>query len=547
MFLNFLGVPYPDIDEDQIRELAEQVRAFATNAARTHESATAAVRELGSVYSGYSYDQLVAAWARMSVGHTEALDQACRTVAKALEVTAEVITVVKAVVLAELAAMAASYTALMASMVATAGWSAALTTAFRAAASRLLGTMEQMLISYIAVEVISRAMEPLADTIERKINGVVYDAAREVLGVPPPNSSVQPLHIDPNEVLRYTDLLDEYADDIGEHAARFVENVAGLDFTTADGIGEPMAADQGSAPVSPSGTTGPGGGPDVRPPTVPASPREFASPRSTNVGPTGTNGGSAVDRHAYRSAAPGPLGDSATEPGVPERLTAVSRVNPDTDESGGRTEPQHSARDSPAAWYSPAADGGSPPVRAEPIFNPDTAQAMHTQSNGSPAAPDNAVRQDNSVRHPHSSAASSPLGPASFPGADPVVGDLRQGAGPEAPQPTQRKSILSTPWGHSGQPGGQPRSPADLARRRARRRPTRQAGKHETAQTPWSEKTELSAARTTPEQALPGERKVFAPDSGRNGESPDRHTESEQVTSDPAQRHGEVTPPGKSS
>jgi len=548
MFLNFLGVPYPDIDEDQIRELAGQVRAFATSVASTHESATAAVRDMGSVYSGYSYGQLVAAWARMSVGHTEALDQACRTVAKALDVAADVITVVKAVVLAELAALAAGYTAVMASMVVTAGWSAALTTAFRAAASRLLSAMEQMLISYIAIEVISRAMEPLADTIERKINGFVYDAAREVLGVTSPNSSAQPLHIDPNEVIRYADLLDNYADDIREHAARFVENVAGLDFATANPIREPIAVKQRGAPGSPSGASGSGGPHDVRSPIAPELPREFASPRTPKAETTGTNGAGAVERHEYRSAAPGSLWERMTQPGGPERLAAASPAHPDADVKGVRTEPQHSTLDRPAVWYSAAAADGSSPVRAEPKSEPETAQTMHAHSSGSPAASDNVVRDDKPVQHPPASTVSNLPGTAPSSGADPVVGDPRRRTGPEALRFTS--GALPTPWDRSGPTGSQSRSPASTPwRRGARRRPTPQAARESTARTPSSDKTEHSAAQATPDQTNSAAPRVFAPAPApaRSSESPDRRTESEQATSDAVQRRSESAPPGKSS
>jgi hypothetical protein len=57
LFLNFCGVPYPDINEDDVRRLGEHVREFAGNVQQTHQSATRAVKDMGSVYSGYSYEQ----------------------------------------------------------------------------------------------------------------------------------------------------------------------------------------------------------------------------------------------------------------------------------------------------------------------------------------------------------------------------------------------------------------------------------------------------------------------------------------------------------
>ncbi|MEV2226468.1 hypothetical protein AB0E01_42445 [Nocardia vinacea] len=233
LFLNYCGVPYPDINEDDVRALAEHVRVFATGVQETHESATGTVKQMGSVYSGYSYEQLVAAWAAMSATHMADLDRACRFVATALDIAAEVIVGVKVAVLAELAALAASYAAAMGASIATSGLSATAGPAIAAAAKRLCSAMEQALVSYVLAEVMGKALEPLEDAVDRLINGTVHDAVRDALGVAPasPSSSI-PLHIEPDEVLRYADILDSHADDILKHAETFANNVATLDFMT---------------------------------------------------------------------------------------------------------------------------------------------------------------------------------------------------------------------------------------------------------------------------------------------------------------------------
>src|SRR5947208_3277313 len=101
LFLNFCGIPYPDINEDQVHDLARHVRTFATNVRNTHESATGVINDMGSVYQGYSYSQLVSVWAAMSATHMNELDGACKVVAGALDVTAEVIRAVKIALLAD--------------------------------------------------------------------------------------------------------------------------------------------------------------------------------------------------------------------------------------------------------------------------------------------------------------------------------------------------------------------------------------------------------------------------------------------------------------
>lgn len=244
LFLNFIGVPYPDINEEDVRALAQYVRDFAEGVAGTHDLATGAIDDMGSVYSGESYQQLVAAWARMSTSHMADLDQACHVVAGALNVAADVITAVKAAVVTELAALAASYAVVLATPGA-----GPYALAVREIARRLCQGMEEMLLTYFAAEVIEKAIEPLEETIDRLVNGVVRDTVRDALGVPAPGQgAVTPLYIEPDEVLRYAKVLDDLADDILEHAATFAENVAGLDFTTSDQVGiesDPVVAQPG--------------------------------------------------------------------------------------------------------------------------------------------------------------------------------------------------------------------------------------------------------------------------------------------------------------
>ncbi|MFI9415112.1 WXG100-like domain-containing protein [Nocardia gamkensis] len=243
LFLNCIGVPYPDVNEDDVRALGKYVSDFANSVAGTHDLATGTITELGAVYSGESYEALVAAWARMSASHMRDLDKACHIVAGALDVAADVITAVKIAVLAELAALAASYAVVLATPGAV-GY----TLAVREVTRRVCQGMEDMLLSYIVAEVIGKAIEPLEDTIGRLINGTVREAAREVLGVPRPGHGAVPtLYIEPDEVLRYAKVLDDLADDILGHATTFAANVANLDFTTPDRVHmEPLAAQPGS-------------------------------------------------------------------------------------------------------------------------------------------------------------------------------------------------------------------------------------------------------------------------------------------------------------
>ncbi|MEU4434799.1 hypothetical protein AB0F65_29365 [Nocardia rhamnosiphila] len=427
-FLNFIGVPYPDINEDQVRELAGHVRTFADEVAGTHGAATGAITDMGSVYQGQSYRALVASWASLSSSHMERLDELCRAVATALEIAAEVITVVKVAVLTELAVLAAAYAAAMAATVATSGASVALSQSISLAARRLVKAMEEMLIGYIVAEVLGKAIEPLEDAVADMINGVVYNTTADLLGVDTGGKDV--VYIDPDEVRRYAQVLDDHADDIMKHAEKFANGVAALDFTTP--VGLPGA----SAPVTQEG--GPPNSPAASAP-VRQVPQEVATtPR--NWIPESTVG-----------AVP------AQDAGAPAHAD---------DRSPAAEAPPQSATGSPAAGPAaagqsgvPGASAGTGPGQAEDLRAPGPpveSPAVDAQTTEPPGERSPVVdgREPDSAATRISAASGDDMA-----GANP--GDLgggaeqsAQGAGAGGLDSARGVEAASVPPGRIGDPGG---------------------------------------------------------------------------------------------
>ncbi|MQY28235.1 WXG100-like domain-containing protein [Nocardia aurantia] len=314
LFLNYMGVPYPDINEDDVRRLGREVENFATNVSNTHSQATGAIKDMNSVYSGYSYEQMLAAWGRMSAGHMRDLDTACKAVGRALDIAAEVITVAKVAVLGELAALAASYFATLSATFATGGLSAAIALAIQDAAKRILFALEQYLVAYLLMEVVEKAIEPLEHVVEEMVGGALHHAVEDLLGLPPPSSSTaMPLHIEPDEVLRYAALLDKYADDMLKHANDFANTVGGMDFSTPTTGGDPPADPvTGSVQPSPAPAQPAESAPAAAGPAVPqsSSVSHPADPHSATA-PAGTTGpadSAAPATHSAPGQAPGDSG-----------------------------------------------------------------------------------------------------------------------------------------------------------------------------------------------------------------------------------------------
>ncbi|SUA72809.1 Uncharacterised protein [Nocardia otitidiscaviarum] len=520
LFLNFLGFPYPDINEDHVRELADQVRTFAEKVRNTHTAATGTINDMGSVYSGYSYEQLVTTWARMSATNMADLDQACTVVATALDAAAVVIVTVKIAVLTELAALAVAYATAMSAAVATSGLSATMGPAIAAAARRLLVAMEQTLLSYLLAEVIGRAIEPLEETVARVVNGFAYESARRALGVPSEAGPTQTLHIDPDEVLRYAKVLDDHAADITRHAEDFANNVAGLDFTTSGGgMDEPAGIPRTSASPDP----GPGtGAPDSTPhgdsryagdPSTAASPATVAAPtaRPLTIGleePSGTTPSeSAATASASESRAQHPTASAPDDTGRGEQSTDAARQAPGTpDQNGSGTAgqpagannggnagrpPDQSAGDTPAPVR--AMPDSSEPVGQRPgaesrsdgqhdIRATDTAPATTTSDPAASRAV-GSLSDTTAFTTPSASAAAtaasvSASGDGQRDGSG--AGNLAPSAGASPPRATR-----ATPWTRKAKPAGSSTTPPeqDLV---DPTRPTAPHTEHTPLATPWS-------------------------------------------------------------
>lgn len=257
-FLNVVGVPYPDVDVDQVRELAESTREFATEIRITFDASTGTLDDMGSAMSGDSYQAILVGWAHY-YGKMSELDTAFDVAATALDIAADVIEAIQIAVLIELAALAASF---IAGMFTPAG---PVTGPLIAAAARQIAKqMAEAIMWYIAAELVAKAIEPLVDKFHRFV--------REALQPPEiplstSNSGPDRYYLDPDEVERYSRLLDSHADDLLSSGEKFGDKLANFDFTTP-GLGVEPADWSSPSDVPAPVDSNPSGVPSSTPPGV---------------------------------------------------------------------------------------------------------------------------------------------------------------------------------------------------------------------------------------------------------------------------------------
>ncbi|MFE2430606.1 WXG100 family type VII secretion target [Streptomyces sp. NPDC059373] len=231
--LQFIGINWPNVNEDKVREFATHVRDFATNVDQTHQDSTASIKKMADVYQGASYDALLAKWGQMSSTHMSELITACHTVATALDAAADVIVAMKGAAIAELIALAASFVADQAAAVATFGLAEAAEALIVEAAEKAVNYLEQQLEQYIIGEVIEAAVNPLIEVVGRSVSGLMFQAAESALGVSADGGAGgvgTGFSIHPEELDARAELMHGHAEKIATHAEEFRTKAAAVSF-----------------------------------------------------------------------------------------------------------------------------------------------------------------------------------------------------------------------------------------------------------------------------------------------------------------------------
>jgi uncharacterized protein YukE len=231
--LQFIGINWPNVNEDSVREFASHVRDFGSNVDQTHQDSTATVKKLADVYQGASYEALLVKWEQVSSSHMSELVTACHTVATALDVAADVIVGMKAAAIAELVALAVSFVADQAAAVLTFGLAEAAEALIIAAAEKAVNYLEQQLEQYIIGEVIEAAVNPLVEVVGRAVSGMAFQAAESALGVSADAGAGgvgTGFSIHPEQLTSRAQLLHDHAETVASHAEEFKTRVAGVSF-----------------------------------------------------------------------------------------------------------------------------------------------------------------------------------------------------------------------------------------------------------------------------------------------------------------------------
>ncbi|MHC5259982.1 WXG100-like domain-containing protein [Streptomyces sp. UC4497] len=180
--LDLIGIEWPNVDEDDYREMADALREFANSIDGSRNTTAAAVQRLLSVNEGPATDAFAAHWGKVDGKHLHNLAEAGRLGAMALDGAAIAVTGAKAMAIAQLVALGVEIATAQAAAPFTFGLSElgalGATQATRIVVRRLLREAEQMVVD----EIMGLASGPVFSALGSMAGDLAIQVGANALG-----------------------------------------------------------------------------------------------------------------------------------------------------------------------------------------------------------------------------------------------------------------------------------------------------------------------------------------------------------------------------
>lgn len=164
-----LGFVWPDIDEDDLRDLATSLRRMSTELDEHGSDALRTLTQTNGEVSAESYAALVEHWTAKAHGHVTELAEVCELMAAGLDVAAALVEAIKIEIIAAVGALAAQITADTIGAFVTFGATEAEAVAATAITRRVVGG----LINRIEAEVEARLLNDLLGGLRARLDAAL--------------------------------------------------------------------------------------------------------------------------------------------------------------------------------------------------------------------------------------------------------------------------------------------------------------------------------------------------------------------------------------
>jgi uncharacterized protein YukE len=229
--LNFIGIKWPMINEDTVREVADMIQSFASDVQNTHQDMTNQIHAMSEAYQGASYEKLVEQWESRSNTHMTELMEVTTVIVDCLRGLADYILAQKGVAIGELLGLAASFLAAQAAAPFTFGLSEVADLGLDALAEQAINLLKQLVVQYIEGQLIEAAFKRLGPVVERALEGWVFnfvDGGAPTGGGGPAGPM---LMVKADELKSHANLMRAHGATMREHAENLTAKLSGVNYT----------------------------------------------------------------------------------------------------------------------------------------------------------------------------------------------------------------------------------------------------------------------------------------------------------------------------
>lgn len=224
-FLNIIGIPWINVNEDKVRDFATHVRTFASNLSGVHQDATATISQLTSGYHGAASEALTKMWGSKSTVHISEVVDGCGVLATALDAGADAIEAAKGTCIGEMIGMAGTFLLDQGAAFFTFGASEAALPGIEEAAVQLIKRAEKQIEQTIVGDIANTALQPLIGKIDNLVQGLVFGGGGG-------GSAGSGFEADPSHLEATAQRMRGHADTLNGHVSTFTSNLSSVDFSS---------------------------------------------------------------------------------------------------------------------------------------------------------------------------------------------------------------------------------------------------------------------------------------------------------------------------
>ena len=190
--VNLLGFNWPEIDEDQLKQAARELRSYAQECQDSHDTTHRIVTgDLPQVYAAQSYTALAQLWAGQTQGHMKSLIEVCHVLADALEFAAEAVKTMKYECLGQLAAAAIELGVDVVGSVVTLGLSDAAAALEIEVQNGLLNDIIKNFVQLVESKLVNHFTGPLKEQLDHAVAHLLFEEIGHLaVGGPPPGLTI---------------------------------------------------------------------------------------------------------------------------------------------------------------------------------------------------------------------------------------------------------------------------------------------------------------------------------------------------------------------